>query len=222
LWVVALFLITPSASADPMDALIAKYEAYVRDTNPAEAARAVGEAPSAWGEVLPEAVAERAARAEALRDEIAALETDRATDQAILERLLAVDIDDARYDAARIPFTGDWGFQAEPIFAAMQTKITTEAEGDAWISRLNDVPRYFAENVQNMRRGLATGWVAHADPLKVSTDQIREQISDDPSASGLYVPFLNLPSDMDPAVASRLKTDGLTAVANAISAYRKT
>ena len=42
LWVVALFLITPSASADPMDALIAKYEAYVRDTNPAEAARAVG------------------------------------------------------------------------------------------------------------------------------------------------------------------------------------
>ena len=181
-----------------------------------------GKPPSAWGKVSPEAVAERAARAEALRDAIAALETDRTTDQAILERLLAGDIDDARYDAARIPFTGDWGFQAEPIFAAMQTKITTEAEGDAWISRLNDVPRYFAENVANMRRGLATGWMAHADPLKVSTDQIREQIFDDPSASGLYVPFLNLPADMDPAVASRLKTDGLTAVANAISAYRKT
>ncbi len=222
LWLVALFLLTPAAFADPMDDLIAEYEAYVRDTNPAEAARAAGETPSTWGKVSPEAVAERAARAEALRDEIAALETDRTTDQAILERLLAVDIDDARYDAARIPFTGDWGFQAEPIFAAMQTTISTEAEGDAWISRLNDVPRYFAENVQNMRRGLATGWVAHADPLKVSTDQIREQISDDPSASGLYVPFLNLPSDMDPAVASRLKTDGLTAVANAISAYRKT
>jgi uncharacterized protein (DUF885 family) len=222
LWVVALFLITPSASADPMDTLVAEYEVYVRDVYPEEAARAAGEAPSAWGKVTPEAISERAARAQALRDSIAALETDRTTDQAILERLLSADIDDARFDTARIPFTGDWGFQAEPIFAAMQTTITSEAEGEAWIARLNDVPRYFAENVANMRRGLATGWVAHTDPLKVSTDQIREQISDDPSASGLYVPFLNLPAGMNPAVASRLRTDGLTAVANAISAYRKT
>ena len=222
LWVVALFLITPAALADPMDALIAGYEAYVRDVYPEEAARAAGEVPAAWGIVTQEAVQKRAAQALALRESIAALETDRTTDQAILERLLTTDIDDARFDAARIPFTGDWGFQAEPVFAAMQTRITSEAEGEAWIGRLNDVPRYFAENVANMRRGLATGWMAHADPLKVMSDQIREQIGDDPGASDLYVPFLDLPADMDPAVASRLKTDGLTAVANAISAYRRT
>ncbi len=222
LWLGALFLFTPSAFADPMDDLIGEYEAYVRDASPEEAARAAGEAASGWGNVAPEAVADRAAKAAALRDAIAALETERTTDQAILKRLLTTDIDNARLDTARIPFTGDWGFQAEPVFAAMQTRITSEAEGDAWIARLNDVPRYFAENVANMRRGLATGWVAHADPLGVMTDQIREQISDDPSASGLYAPFRNLPEDMDPAVASRLKTDGLTAVANAISAYRRT
>ena len=222
LWAAALFLLTPSALADPMDDLISEYEGYVREVNPTEAAREDGRAPSAWGNVTPDAIAARAANALALRDAIAALETDRTTDQAILERLLTGDIDDARFDAARIPFTGDWGFQAEPIFAAMQTTITSEAEGDAWIARLNDVPRYFAENVANMRRGLETGWVANADPLKVSTDQIREQIFNDPSASGLYKPFLDLPADMDPAVAERLKTDGLTAVANAIQAYRNT
>jgi uncharacterized protein (DUF885 family) len=222
LWVVALFLIAPAAIADPMDDLITEYEAYVRDVSPSEAARDAGTSPSSWGDVTPEAITERAARALALRDAIEALETDRTTDQAILERLLTADIDDARFDAARIPFTGDWGFQAEPIFAAMQTTITNEEEGQAWIDRLNDVPRYFAENVENMRRGLATGWMAHADPLKVSTDQIREQIFNDPSESGLYAPFLSLPEDMDPAVAERLKTDGLTAVANAIQAYRDT
>ncbi|MEZ6000079.1 DUF885 family protein [Hyphomonas sp.] len=222
LCVVALFLITPAASADPMDALIAEYEAYVRDSSPEEGARAVGEAPSRWRNVSPEAVSEQAEKARALRDSIAAAQTERTADQAILERLLAADIDDARFDVARIPFTGDWGFQAEPVFAAMQTRITSEAEGDAWIARLNDIPRYFAENVSNMRRGLATGWVAHADPLNVMSDQVREQIGDDPSASDLYAPFHNLPADMDPAIASRLKTDGLTAVANAISAYRKT
>jgi len=222
LWVAALFLFAPVALADPMDGLIAEYEAYVRDVNPAEAARAAGAAPAAWGNVTPEAIAARAARATALRDEIAGLETDRATDQAILMRLLTADIDDARFDAARIPFTGDWGFQAEPIFAAMQTTITTEAEGDAWIARLNDVPRYFAENVENMRRGLETGWMAHADPLKVSTDQVREQIFDDPAESGLYAPFNALPEDMDAAVAQRLKAEGLAAVETAIGAYRDT
>ena len=222
LWVAALFWLSPVALADPMDDLIAEYEAYVRDVNPAEAARAAGVEPSAWGTVTPAAITERADRARGLRAEIAALDTDRTTDQAILERLLTGDIDDARFDAARIPFTGDWGFQAEPIFAAMQTSIASEADGDAWIARLNDVPRYFAENVENMRRGLETGWVAHADPLKVSTAQIREQIVDDPATSGLFKPFLNLPEDMDPAVAARLKADGLAAVANAIQAYRDT
>ena len=222
LWVAALFLIAPPAIADPMDDLIAEYEAYVRDVSPSEAARDAGTAPASWGDVTPEAITERAARALVLRDAIEALETDRTTDQAILERLLTVDIDDARFDAARIPFTGDWGFQAEPIFAAMQTSITNEEEGQAWIGRLNDVPRYFAENVENMRRGVAASWMAHADPLKVSTDQIREQIFNDPAESGLYAPFLSLPEDMDPAVAERLKTDGLTAVANAIQAYRDT
>ena len=222
LWVVALFLFAPAALADPMDDLISEYEVYVQSVNPAEAARIAGEAPSAWGSVTPEAIADRASRAGALREAIAALDTDRTTDQAILERLLTGDIDDARFDAARIPFTGDWGFQAEPIFAAMQTSIASEADGEAWIARLNDVPRYFAENVENMRRGLATGWMAHADPLKVSTDQIREQIFDDPAESGLYKPFLSLPEDMDPAVATRLKADGLAAVANAIEAYRET
>lgn len=222
LWVAALLWLSPIALADPMDELISEYEAYVHDVNPAEAARAEGAAPSGWGSVTPEAIAERGARAMVLRDAIMALDTDRTTDQAILGRLLTSDIDDARFDAWRIPFTGDWGFQAEPIFAAMQTSIANAEEGEAWIARLNDVPRYFAENIENMRRGLQTGWVAHADPLKVSTDQIREQIFDDPAESGLYKPFLSLPEDMDPDLAKRLRTDGLAAVANAIQAYRDT
>ena len=216
IYAVALLLIAPFAAADPLDPLIDAYQAYVNEANPAEAARAAGTTPSAWGTVTPQAVAERAGKAMVLRSEIESAQTDRATDKAILVRLLTEDIDNADYDTARIPFTGDWGFQAEPIFAAMQTSIADEAEGEAWIARLNDVPRYFAENVENMRRGLATGWVASADPLKVSTDQIREQIFDDPSESGLYKPFLSLPDDMDPAVATRLRADGLAAVANAI------
>ncbi|MEZ5946154.1 MAG: DUF885 domain-containing protein [Hyphomonas sp.] len=214
--------VPPALAEDPLDPLIGAYEAYLAESSPYEAALQAGAAPASWGNVTPEAISARMDKAVALRAAIDAAETDRTTDQAILERLLTGEIDDARFDLARIPFTGDWGFQAEPIFAALRTEISTEAEGDAWIARLNDVPRYFSENIENMRRGLETGWVAHADPLKTATDQIREQIVEAPAGSDLYKPFLNLPEDMDPVVALRLKADGLKAVETAIGAYRDT
>ncbi len=215
-------LMSPVACADPLDPLIAAYESYVAGVNPEEAARTADKSPDRWGDVTPEAVAARLAQAEALLAEIEAADTDREIDRAILERLLKSDIADARMDVFRVPFVGDWGFQAEPVFAAMQTRITNEAEGDAWIARLNDVPRYFADNIANMRRGLDTGWTAYADPLKTSTDQIREQIVASPSESGLYAPFLALPEDMDPVVALRLKADGLEAAGRAVQAYSDT
>ena len=70
-----------------------------------------------------------------------------------------------------------------------------------------------------MRRGIETGWTAHKDPLDTVIAQIREQIVDDPAESDLYAPFLSLPENMDPAVAERLKAEGLTATRRAMDAY---
>ena len=182
---------------DPMDALVAEYETYVRAVNPDQAARDDGTAARQWRDVSPDAVADQAATAQDILLRIESAETARTVDKAILERLLRSDLDDAQYDAARIPFTGDWGFQAEPIFAAMQTRLDSQEDAEAWIARLNDVPRYFAGNIENMRRGIATGWTANADPLATMTDQIREQIVTDPADSSLFAPFASLPADMD-------------------------
>ncbi len=215
-------LATAETTPDPMDALVGAYEAYVRDVNPDQAAEADGTIARQWRDVRPDAVAAQALRALALQEEITAAETARTVDQAILKRLLQLDVDDATYDSARIPFTGDWGFQAEPIFTAMQTKLESVDDAEAWIARLNDVPRYFGENIENMRRGIATGWTAHADPLNTMTDQIREQIVTDPADSDLYKPFETLPADMDAETAERLRTEGLEAVAHAVTAYKDT
>jgi len=209
-------------ASDPLDPLIVEYEAYVREVNPEKAARGEGKTARQWRDVSPDAIADQIAAAESLFERIEAAETARSVDKAILKRLLRSDLDDAQFDAARIPFTGDWGFQAEPVFAAMQARLDSQEDAEAWIARLNDVPRYFAENIENMRRGVATGWTASADPLATMTDQIREQIVSDPAESGLYKPFASLPADMDAETAARLRVEGLEAVSRAITAYRDT
>ncbi len=202
--------------------LIQRYEAYVAAGDPDEAARRDGTAPRAWRSVTPEMIAARAAAASRLKAEIAAAADLDPVDRAILLRLLAADIRDARLDAARIPFVGDWGFQAEPVFAAMRLRLRSVADAEAWIARLRDVPRYFAENRTNMARGITTGWTAHADPLATMRAQLAAQIVDDPAESSLYTPFQSLPAGLDDAAAARLRQDGMAAVAAAIEAYRET
>ena len=210
------------AAADPLDPLIEAYEAFVREGDPGEAARAEDAAPARWGAVRPSDIAARAAEAQALLAQIEASGTARTVDAAILKRLLTEEIRSQEFDTARIPFTGDWGFQAAPVFAALRLRIRNEADAESWVQRLNDVPRYFAENRTNMARGITTGWTANTDPLATTRDQIAAQIVEDPAKSELYAPFLSLPDTIPPKVAKRLKSDGLAAAARAIGAYRDT
>ncbi|KCZ51099.1 hypothetical protein HY3_07890 [Hyphomonas pacifica] len=215
-------IMVPLAAADPLDELIPAYEAHVKSASPEAAAGDHDKTPHQWSDVSLQAVSGYAEEARALLEKVQNAETDRVIDQAILERLLQSELMDADYDTARIPFTGDWGFQAQPIFAAMRETITTVPAGQAWIDRLNDTQRYFEQNVANMRRGIETGWTANADPLGTVMAQIREQIVEDPVESGLYAPFLSLPDDMPEADRARLQADGLVAVSHAIDAYRET
>jgi len=160
--------------------------------------------------------------ARTLLEEIEATETERTVDAAILKRLLHDEILSADMDLGRIPFTGDWGFHAEPIFAAMRLRIKDEADAAAWVQRLDDVPRYFAENRVNMARGITTGWTSYKDPLATTREQIEAQIIDDPSKSELYAPLRALPDTIPPETAARLRAEGLAATARAIQAYRDT
>lgn len=208
--------------SDPLDSLIQAYEAFEQDSDPASSARVRGALPHQWQDVRPEAFEARALAAQNLMDRIQAVETDRQIDQAILLRLLQAEVDAHTYDLARIPFTGDWGFQAEPIFAAMQARLTTVEDAEAWIARLNDVPRYFAENRANMQRGVETGWTAHKDPLATMKQQIVEQITDEPDESPLFKPLVNLSPSIHMDEVLRLRAEGRVAVVGAIEAYRDT
>ncbi len=210
----------PMETQDSLSAIIADYNALTGNADPETAAKADGSAPRSWGDVTPGAVQERAGQASELRERLYALKTANGDDAAILQRLLTVYVNAAELDSARIPFTGDWGFHAEPIFAALQVRIETAADAEAWIERVNDLPRYFADHTTNMQRGIETGWTAHSDPLGTTMEQVRKQIVDAPEESGLYAPLETLPDTIPSAEADKLRRDGRAAVARAVDAYR--
>ena len=219
LCIVLWALTAPIGWADPIDSLIEEYEAYVSASSPAQASKRADAPPSAWPDVSQTSISLRASAARDLLLRLNHVETERVIDRAILQRLLMADLVDADFDTARVPFTGDWGFYSEPTFTAMRLRIRNEADADAWIARLLDTQRYFDQNIENMRRGIDTGWTAHADPLATMRDQIQQQIVEDPTESGLYAPFLGLPASIPDETAERLQADGLEAVQAAIDAY---
>ena len=212
---------TCGASAQSLDQIIDRYEAFDRAGDPEESARASGDAPRSWPVVTPNYVNARARSASQMLAALDALGyTSEGPEVPILRHLLTAEINAETYDTARIPFTGDWGFFAVPPYTALRTRITTRAQAEAWIDRLNDVPRFFDENIENMRRGTATGWTQHRDPLRTSIAQIRAQLVDDPTESTLYTPFASLDaSSLSDAEIAELREEGQAAVQVAIEAY---
>ncbi|MEM7329030.1 MAG: DUF885 domain-containing protein [Pseudomonadota bacterium] len=217
----SVIVVAPMASSQSLEQVIERYEAFDRAGDPEEVAKAIGEDARSWHVVAPNYIQARADVAAemltSLEDLAPAFEGPEAP---ILRHLLTAHVNAAAYDSARIPFTGDWGFFAEPPYTALRTRLSSRAQAEAWIDRLNDLPRYFEEQTENMRRGIATGWTQHSDPLHTSMAQIRAQIVEDPEQSTLYTPFQTLnASELGETEILLLRNKGRTAVAKAIDAY---
>ena len=217
----ALLVIVPDGFAQSLEQIIQRYEAFDRAGDPEQAAKANGEAPRSWTVVNPAYVESRAAAATQMLTALDAMGyTSEGPEVPILRHLLKAHVDANTYDTGRVPFTGDWGFFAAPPYAAMRTRLNSRDKADAWIARLNDLPRYFEQQTENMRRGIETGWTQYSDPLNTSIDQIRAQIVEDPTESTLFLPFESLDaSELSKAEILLLRNKGRTAVIQAIEAY---
>jgi len=142
-----------------------------------------------------------------------------------MRHILVAEIDAARLDTARIPLNGDWGFFAEPFFAAYSLRLTELDDAEAWITRLEDVPRFFDENIENMKRGVTTGYTAHQAPVNTAIEQLKQNLSVRAQDSPLYQPFTHLPDTLpktqrdDLIYRGALAIDAANAAAEALLAF---
>ena len=111
-----------------------------------------------------------------------------------------------------MPFNSDSQFWSDLTFMANRPFKNAKA-ARAYIARLDDVPRYFGEQLVNMRAGLKRGFSvprAVLDGRDVSISTIAEAKSAQDSV--FYKPFKQLPSTIESAEQASLRADAERAI----------
>ena len=119
---------------------------------------------------------------------------------------------DVRFRSYEMPFNADSSFWSNLGFMTRQPFNNLD-DYRAYIARLNDVPRYFDQQIENMRAGLARGFSvprAVLDGRDVSIAAVAEV--KDAEASAFWEPLKNLPASIDAAHQRQLRADARKAI----------
>ena len=196
-----------------LERIVAEESAIERQTDPKEG--------PGWPDVSQPAEDRRTAALKALRARLSALPpspagSEDALTRRLLEWRLGMRIEAARFDEARIPFDNGDGFFNTANYAAETTVIRTDADAVAWIARLRALPVYFDQQIDNLKRGIATGFV-QPQSTAISVLAILKLAADQPAAaSPLLGPLAHLPATIPADRQASLRADGLAAVEQAV------
>jgi len=218
--VLPLLRATAAAAQDTaLERIIAAEGAIERETDPKDG--------PGWPDESKPADDRRTAALKALQVRLSALPpspagSEDALSRRLLEWRLGMRIEAARFDEARIPFSNGDGFFNTASYAAETTVIHTDADAVAWLARLRALPVYFDQQIDNLRRGIASGFV-QPQPTASAVLAILKLAADQPAAaSPLLEPLKHLPATIAAHRQSALRADGVSAVEQAIKpAQRK-
>ncbi|MGH8203465.1 MAG: DUF885 domain-containing protein, partial [Steroidobacteraceae bacterium] len=126
----------------------------------------------------------------------------------------------ARYREWRAPLNSDSGFYADLLQLHDLQAPRTVKDYENYVARLADLPRYFRENIANMRQGIAEGFVLPAAIMPGIASVIAGARYAKPEDSPFWIPFAEFPASVPEADRARLATAGRAAIRdNVIPAY---
>lgn len=144
-------------------------------------------------------------------------------DYAIYHRQIANRIADQKFKQWQMPFNSDSSFWAGVHYQLGGSDLHTAADYRKYIDRMNQIPRYFEQQIDNMRAGLKRGFSVPRAVLD-GRDKSIAMVADitDPTASTFYKPFKNLPSSIPADKAEALKAAATKSIRDGvIPAYAK-
>lgn len=121
-----------------------------------------------------------------------------------------------RFGDYQMPFNADSAFWSDLAFMAHETMETPSAYR-RYIARLRDVPRYFRQQIANMRAGLARGFsvpravLAGRDGSIAAVAQLQ-----DPEQAALYAPFNKMPASIPATEQAQLREQARAAIRDAV------
>jgi len=134
-----------------------------------------------------------------------------------IETLLA----DQKFKTWQIPFNADSAFWSDLGFTARR-HFASAKEYQNYLGKLRDIPRYFDEQIANMRLGLVRGFTQPKVILQ-GRDQSIAAVADAPDEQNLfYTPFKQMPAIIPAEQQADLRRQALTAIKqDVIPAYTK-
>jgi len=183
-----------------------------------------------YNDRLPSAAPEaRERRVEATRgflEELAAIDRAELSDQDrvsydMFRRQLEDRVTEFEFGDWQIPINADSGFHIGFARLPEEVPLATTEDYENYLSRLEELPRYFGEQVANMRLGLERGMTLPRVVLDGYETTISSHVVDDPTESVFWAPFESFPVGVPAGERERLRAAGREAIETAVvPAYR--
>lgn len=219
-----LALASPAAAVGrdeaQLNTLMAEYERLDRAVDPLTAAQEGDRAAlSQLPDPTPQAQAALRALLVDLQTRLQRVNATRLPDAArvnrdFLLRIIGTRIEGIDFDDSRMPLGNDGGFFTLGDYLAYTTPIQSSADAEAWIARLEALPLWYTRNIENARRGVATGFTQPRIIVDRLLAQSRAQV--DSMEETLLTPFAQMPSSIPAAQQEAFRARARTVVAERI------
>lgn len=205
---------TCAARADDISAIVRDYDHFTTTLDPVSAAaRGDHDAAERWPDVSPSGEAAELNQRRAFKKRLDRIDLSTLSGEDRLNAQLMIwendlAIEGQKFDPSRMPFTSDEGFYQEVGYAADNTPLQSEADAKRWLIRMSRIPAYDAQQIANMRRGIATGFVQPRLIAEIAARAVQAQ-SDLPERDNPALrPFDTLPASISEATRKMLRTEG--------------
>ncbi len=139
----------------------------------------------------------------------------------IYARQIAVKLDELKFRDFEKPLNSDSSFWSG-IAYGFPKKLETEQDAIKFIAKLEDLPRFFDQQMDNMRAGLKRGFTPPRVTLEGREQSILNIVDTNEEDTSFYAPFENLGAGVPPEKADTLKADARRVIRDEIKpAYEK-
>lgn len=123
---------------------------------------------------------------------------------------------DERFHTWEMPFNSDSSFWANLAGIARRPMHTVD-DYRGYIAQLNDMPRYFREEIADMRAGLARGFSVPRASIEGRDQSIADVAGQTaPESNVFWYPFAHMPASISAADQAALKAEAAKAITNSV------